>query len=500
MISVCYTILVVIFNVLIGNYKMLFSKKNTVLCLFLVGFINVLLATRTTNKLLHISDIIIACLVRYSIGVGSIYKRKHLISQKILIIGGTEGIGLETTKALANMNAIIHVTGKFPENNISIKEYKLQIENQYPVYDLDLSNIEEIDHLLQIVQKERFDTIICNAAVFNNDVATLFNVNYFGYCYFIRMCLNIYNVPKFVIVNSSDIIIACLVRYSIGVGSIYKRKHLISQKILIIGGTEGIGLETTKALANMNAIIHVTGKFPENNISIKEYKLQIENQYPVYDLDLSNIEEIDHLLQIVQKERFDTIICNAAVFNNDVATLFNVNYFGYCYFIRMCLNIYNVPKFVIVNSSLHQHIFSLHKFKKHLRTFKNKNDFLLFFKNMNLFKMYAYTKFLQLAFINKMRQKHPQTQFYVCHPGICCGTNIFLTVNWAKKCINMILYILQKNANQSSWTSVMLASSDMSKKYGNFAYFSDCIEIPCNTNIKDQELIDLLYDFTISVI
>lgn len=184
-----------------------------------------------------------------------------------------------------------------------------------------------------------------------------------------------------------------------------------NRKIVLIGGTSGIGLELLKHLVNLKARIVL--------LAIeKELSQQLKEQYQLEDViyyDQSNPAQIDQAIdELLSKHQdFDTIVMNAGVLGmtkmleSGYPATIGINYIGNRYFIdtispRLTWNV----KFVIAGS-----------FAAGLR-FKKKHD--LKDSKMKKYDQYNISKGYLEAYFYKLATEHKYSNIdYVCtEPGL----------------------------------------------------------------------------------
>ena len=109
----------------------------------------------------------------------------------------------------------------------------------------------------------------------------------------------------------------------------------------------------------------------------------------------------------------------------------------------------------MVNSSTHNNV-NMEWLNKNIcnKGIQSFNIFVNVFRKMNPFNNYAYSKYLQMNYINTLRTQYPKTKFYTCHPGFCTGTDIIVKNGYVQMLNNIFFGLLQKSVNQCSWTIV----------------------------------------------
>ena len=186
---------------------------------------------------------------------------------------------------------------------------------------------------------------------------------------------------------------------------------LENRKIILIGGTSGIGLELLKHLVNLKAKIVLLAIERDISAELKD-KFNLED---VIYYDQSNTSQIDEAIEELLRKHhdFDTIVLNAGVLgmtkvlDNGYPMTIAINYIGNRYFIdTISPKLTQRVKFVIAGSFAA----GLH-FKKH----HNLKD-----TNMKKYDQYNISKGYLEAYFYKLHVEHKYPNIdYVCtEPGL----------------------------------------------------------------------------------
>lgn len=184
-----------------------------------------------------------------------------------------------------------------------------------------------------------------------------------------------------------------------------------NKKVVLIGGTSGIGLELLKHLVNLDAKVILLAVEKEIGTSLKdEYQLE---DYIYYDQ--SSFEAIDRTInELIDKHPdFTTIVLNAGVLgskkildNGYLATI-GINYIGARYFIdNISPLIKHNVRFVIAGSF----VGAFHLNKK----IDLKDHNLSTFTQYNVSKIYLEAYFYKLYKDNK----YPNIEYVLTEPGL----------------------------------------------------------------------------------
>ena len=232
-----------------------------------------------------------------------------------------------------------------------------------------------------------------------------------------------------------------------------------NKKIVLIGGTSGIGLELLKHLVNAKAQIILLALEKELSQKLKEdYKL-----LDVIYYDQSSYKAVDNAIEelLIRHKDFDTIVLNAGVLgitkvlDNGYPGTIAINYIGARYFIdTMSPKLNHKVRFVIAGSfAAGLHI----KKKADLKSPK-----LSHFQQYNLSKAYIEAYFYRLSIENK----YPNLEYVCAEPGL---TNTGIIRNYNRVVRYLGYYFLKWFFHSPKKASLCLLTGISNKaKNGDF--------------------------------
>ena len=193
------------------------------------------------------------------------------------------------------------------------------------------------------------------------------------------------------------------------------------KKIVLIGGTSGVGLELLRILIKKEATIVLLAR----NIYIAQmYQREYPNIVDVIKYDQSSFESIDHAIEeLVNKHKdINTIVLNAGVLgdrrilDNGYPATIEVNYIGARYFIdTISPKLKNNVRFVIQGS---------------LVAGLNLKKPIDLKRNYGTFKQYNVSKIYLESYIYKLysENKYSNVEYVITEPGVT-GTRIIRNLN-----------------------------------------------------------------------
>ena len=232
-----------------------------------------------------------------------------------------------------------------------------------------------------------------------------------------------------------------------------------NKKIVLVGGTSGIGLELLKHLVSLKAQIILFAIEKELSEKLKEQY----NLLDVFYYDQSSFESIEKAIdELLEKHNdFTTIILNAGVLglshilDNGYPATIGINYIGNRYFIDyISPKLKNNVRFVIAGSFA-AGLF----FKKNLVL---KSEHISTFDQYNISKAYLEAYFYHLA----TTRPYPNLEYVLAEPGL---TNTTITHNF-NKVVRFLGYYFLKwffHSPRKASLGLLLGISDKAKN-GDF--------------------------------
>ena len=257
----------------------------------------------------------------------------------------------------------------------------------------------------------------------------------------------------------------------------YIDKNIPNQKgktFIVTGATSGIGLELTKQLAYKNAKVVMAVRNIEKATKVKE---DILKEIPNADLEIVKFDQadfssIDEFANFIKKDRYDCLVLNAGIFHptNDSLTMdgypltIGTNYLGPYYLIDKIDNYLkegNIKR-IVVTSSLVRVFGKTKHYKKYIVEVKNKPN-----------RTYNVSKNLDYHFAGNLKEKYPNLEIVLTHPGLA-RTNIIKTSSssfksWFKYLGDKFLKITANSAQKSALCS-LLSATKVDVKELDFVY------------------------------
>ena len=184
---------------------------------------------------------------------------------------------------------------------------------------------------------------------------------------------------------------------------------------LITGGTSGLGIELAKVFLQNNYFVHIIGRNRKKfEIFIKNIDVKLKKRVFFYEIDLSEIKNIENSFDKIKKLNINVLINNAGVINlnkrlnsTNLEQAFVVNYLSHYYLTNKLIeNSSIVRKGVIVNISSFTHIFSNINFTN-IDLKKNYNGWFTYFN----------TKLMNILFTYKSNNMFKEIKSIVINPG-----------------------------------------------------------------------------------
>lgn len=268
---------------------------------------------------------------------------------------------------------------------------------------------------------------------------------------------------------------------------------------VVTGGTQGLGLETVRALLALNARVIVGSSSPVRSLNIKKC---LEEDIPgreveVLPLDLRSMSSVDNFAQEILRRNVvvDILICGAGVMftpyqetEDGFESHMSINYLGHCLLTALLLprlisagTPKRMARIVNVSSCVHK-MARINFDDMHSR------------KLYSSYFSYAQSKLAQVMFTQSLarycRVEHIPVTVNCLHPGIV-DTNLYKRVFWAP----LVSGIFFKTPEEGAHTSLYAAlSSDMEGVSG--AYLEECTVSEPAPQSKDRALQDRLWKET----
>lgn len=264
--------------------------------------------------------------------------------------------------------------------------------------------------------------------------------------------------------------------------------------ILITGATNGIGLETARALAKMSARIVIVGRNPEKTQNVVNTLIQDTSNEHIEGLiaDLSIQADIFELAETFQRkyDRLDILINNAGGFFyqremtvDNLEKTFALNHMSYFILTNQLLNILrdSAPARV-VNVSSDAHKMGV----KHIDF-----DNLQGEKNYASFRAYGQSKLANVMFTYALARRVEQHGITVnaLHPGFVNTGFGHSGGGLLSMGFSMLSRVFAMSPEQGAQTSIYLASSpDVQNVTGKYFAKSKPVESsPASHDVDDQE-------------
>ena len=241
-----------------------------------------------------------------------------------------------------------------------------------------------------------------------------------------------------------------------------KLEDLTGQKIIVTGGTSGIGLSIVKELLYKGADVIILAR---NLTKANEVKDNLVKQYPNKDIsitqyDQSDDESVIKASEIIAKEHsdFTSMILNAGIFQkgkltykDDIPLTIKTNFIG----LKMLLDNL-LPKLKGEHRFIFQGSLAAGMHQKKITTLKD--------KNLSAWQQYIISKSgVEALFYHYSKLEQDQFSFYLVEPGIT-GTDIIRDfsafIRWAGK---IFLKVFSHSNDKAALTALLAVQSTTNK-------------------------------------
>lgn len=241
-----------------------------------------------------------------------------------------------------------------------------------------------------------------------------------------------------------------------------KLEDLTNKKVLVTGGTSGIGLAIVKALLNKNATTIVLARNLVKANSIKEELLKAypNNPIGIIEYDQGNRESVVTASELIAKEHADfyAIILNAGIFQTkkkmdyvyDVPQTINTNFVGLDIFLDSLLSKLDGSHRFILQGSL-------------VADFKPKKITSLKTHKLSSFQQYALSKCGVESLFSHYSQTYKEQSFYLVEPGVTSTDIIRDFPNIIRVLGKGFLKVFSHSNQRASLTALLALQSNIDK-------------------------------------
>jgi retinol dehydrogenase 14 len=280
-------------------------------------------------------------------------------------------------------------------------------------------------------------------------------------------------------------------------------KNLTGYIVIITGSNIGIGLETARMLANMEATVILACRNTEKAASAAEDIIKSSGNFNVktMNLDLSSFANVREFANefLATYDRLDLLINNAGIVtlkqqmtNDGYEILYQVNYLSHFLLTNLLLSLIKktadakhpfAPRIINISSSAH----NIAKFDiNNLNAEKSYTSFI----------NYGQSKLLGVMFTFELAKKLKDTGIVVhtVDPGVV-KTAIHLrgqTPKIVENSVDFIMRFVGKTPEQGAWTCIYTAVSDEAGQITG-KYWTDCKIQKANPITEDEELLSKLW-------
>lgn len=241
-----------------------------------------------------------------------------------------------------------------------------------------------------------------------------------------------------------------------------KLEDLTGQKIIVTGGTSGIGLSIVKELLYKGADVVILAR---NMTKANEVKAKLDELYPnrttIVQYDQSNDESVINAANIIVKEHsdFTSLVLNAGVFQSknkqstvdDMSLTIKTNYVGVKIFLDHLLPQLKGEHRIIFQGSL---VAGWHD--KKIESLKD--------KNLSGFQQYIISKSgIEALYYHYTKLEQNQFSFYLVEPGLT-STDIIRDfpafIRWAGK---IFMRVVSHSSDKAALTAMLAVQSTTEK-------------------------------------
>jgi len=268
-------------------------------------------------------------------------------------------------------------------------------------------------------------------------------------------------------------------------------KIRIDGKVVIVtGGTNGLGLETARNLANRGGRIYLGARGEKKGADAVQTIIQSTGNRNVkfLQLDLGSLKPIRQFSKTfhVTENRLDILINNAGLASSYNKTedgfemMMGVNHLGHFLLTNLLLNLLkaSAPSRIVVVSSIAHHAGVI---------YRNNLNSQVFFPN--IVKAYGNSKLANILFALELSKRLENTEVTVnsLDPGFsmsALGSNLQPSLRFL---FELLQQLFARDIEYATQTHIMLAI-DPSVKYVSGKYFKDCVQELPNYLARDENM------------